>query len=257
MMDIGSIIGLVVGFASLVLAFLLEGGKMAGLMQETAAMIVFGGTIGAVIVSTPLSELKKLPKVIGIAFKKKDDNIQNIITLFKELAVKTRRDGLLSLESELNSSNIDKFTKKALQMVVDGIEGNTVRSILETRVENISERHEAAAGIFEAAGGFAPTMGVIGTVMGLVNVLGSLSADPSGLGPKIAVAFVATLYGVGSANILWLPFATKLKAINRQEVLEKIMVIEGALLLQEGANPNTVASKLESFLQEGMITETD
>ena len=174
--------------------------------------------------------------------------------LFRELSVKTRKNGLLSLEADLNESDMDSFTKKGLQMVVDGIEPSTIRGILETKLENMSERHHDGAAIFEAAGGFGPTMGIIGTVMGLVHVLSNLS-DPNSLVLKIAVAFIATLYGVASANLLWLPFASKLKALDKLEILEKEMIIEGILLLQEGANPNALVGKLEGFLQEDIIKE--
>lgn len=253
-MDLGIIISLVIAFASIIIGFTFEGGALHSLWQPTAAIIVFGGTIGAVGISFPASTLKKLPKIMGIAFKKRPDKLSGMIEFFKGLAVKTRRDGLLSLESELDTYDMDSFTKKGLQMVVDGVEPSTIKGILENKLENIAERHESGTAIFDAAGGFAPTMGIIGTVMGLVQVLGNLG-NSSELGGKIAVAFIATLYGVGSANLLWLPIAGKLKAIDKEECLEKQMVIEGILLLQEGANPNTLVSKLEGFLSEDSVNE--
>lgn len=253
-MDLGIIISLVIAFASLLLGFTFEGGALSALWQPTAFIIVFGGTIGAVGVSFPTSSLKKIPKIFKVAFRKREDKTSGMVDFFKELAVKTRRDGLLSLESEIDTYDMDAFTKKGLQMVVDGVEPATIRAILDTKLENIVERHELGSSIFDSAGGFAPTMGIVGTVMGLVQVLGNLG-NSSELGGKIAVAFIATLYGVGSANLLWLPIAGKLKAIDKEECLEKQMVIEGILLLQEGANPNTLVSKLEGFLPEGTVKE--
>ncbi|SFD45140.1 flagellar motor protein [Clostridium uliginosum] len=248
-MDIIIIISLLFAFASVILGFILEGGTVTALLQLTAAIIVFGGTIGAVGISFPGDVLKKFPKVASIAFKKRENKIQENINYFKYVSTKTRKEGLLTLEAELSTSQIDPFIKKGLQMVVDGTEQSIVESILETKLEQISERHEAGIELFTAAGGYAPTMGIIGTVMGLVQVVGNLS-NPTELGPKIASAFMATLYGIATANILWLPIANKLKMLNRQEINEKQMIIEAILLIQQGSNPNTLVSKLEGFLTE-------
>jgi chemotaxis protein MotA len=253
-MDIGIIVSIIIGFGSLVFAFIEEGGSPTMLMAFSAAVIVFGGTIGAVGISFPMSKLKNIGKIVGVAFKTRNTNIKEQIEFFKELSVKTRKNGLLSLESDLTNDSMDPFIKKGLQMVVDGIEPSAIRGILETKLEQLSERHHDGAAIFEAAGGFSPTMGIIGTVMGLVQVLGNLS-DPSTLGPKIAVAFIATLYGVGTANLLWLPLANKLKALDKEELLEKELSIEAIMLIQEGANPNTLVSKLEGFLTENEVAE--
>lgn len=139
--------------------------------------------------------------------------------------------------------------QKGFQLVVDGVEGTIVKSILETRLEQIIKRHEDGISMLQSAGGYAPTMGIIGTVMGLVQVVGNLS-DPTSLGPKIASAFMATLYGIASANILWLPIANKLRVLNEKEINEKEMIIEAILLIQEGINPNTLETKLEGFLDK-------
>ena len=168
------------------------------------------------------------------------------------MAIKTRKDGLLSMESDLNDTKIDHFIRKGLQMIVDGFSPEIIKSSLETKLEQISERHHQGISIFEAAGGYGPTMGIIGTVMGLVQVLGSLD-DPDELGPKIAVAFIATLYGIGTANLIWLPIANKLKALNDEEIIEKEMYIEALLLIQEGASPNSIVSKLEGYLTESEV----
>ncbi len=256
-MDISILLSLLIGFASLIIAFMLEGGNLGGLLVGTAAMIVFGGTIGAVGVSFPAKELKRIPGIFKTAFSKKESDLVAVIEYFKNLSANTRKNGLLSLEGEfLQNPNMEPFTKQGFQMVVDGVESSNIRNILELKLEGLSERHRDGAAIFEAAGGFAPTMGIIGTVMGLVHVLSNLD-DPSSLGPKIAVAFIATLYGVSSANLLWLPIASKLKALNKIELNEKQMVIEGIILIQEGASPNSIVNKLKSFLDNEQLAKME
>jgi chemotaxis protein MotA len=254
-MSVSVIVGLLVGFLSLIVAFVLEGGEVGALLQSTAAMIVFGGTIGAIIVSTPPEDLKKLPGILKVVFKKNEKDLLKLISYFKDLTVMSRKEGLLTLEKEVpNAAAVDPFIAKGLGMAVDGIEPQKVKEILENQIYLTFERHKAGIAIFEAAGGFAPTMGIIGTVMGLVHVLSNLD-DPKSLGPKIAVAFIATLYGVGSANLLWLPIANKLKAVNKKENVEKEMIMEAILAIQEGMNPNTLEEKLKTFLPAGQISE--
>ncbi|MDP4144248.1 MAG: motility protein A [Bacillota bacterium] len=253
-MDISTLIFLVFGFAMLVVAFVFEGGSPGALLGATPAMIVFGGTIGAVGVSFTSGELKKIGKIIGVMLKGDKTNLPELIAFFKQIAFKTRKEGLLSIEEMISGEEIDPFVKKGLQMVVDGIEPQTVKSTLELSVELIAERHEAGIGIFEAAGGYAPTMGIIGTVMGLVHVLGDLS-DTASLGGKIATAFIATLYGVASANLLWLPISTKLKRLDAAEAKEKSLIIEAILCIQEGVNPNTLDEKLKGFLDKKQLAQ--
>lgn len=255
-MDIVIIVGLILAFGSILAGFLLEGGTITALLQLSALLIVFGGTFGAVGVSFPGKIIKKFIKVISIAFKKRESNVADNIRYFKEISTKTRREGLLTLEGEFSNDEVDPFIKKGFQLVVDGTEQSTIQSILETKLEQIVQRHEEGIEMFTAAGGYAPTMGIIGTVMGLVQVVGNLS-DPTALGPKIASAFMATLYGISSANLFWLPIATKLKMLNKEEVNEKEMMIEAILLIQQGANPNTLVSKLEGFLQDGQNDFTE
>lgn len=253
-MDIITIGFLLFGFLVMILAFILEGGHLAALLAGTSAMIVFGGTIAAVGVSFPADRLKKIPKIFGVLFRKQNNNLVKLIIYFKGIAFKTRKDGILSLENDLSDKNMDPFIKKGLQLIVDGTDPQVVKTVLELDLEAASERHSEGAAIFEAAGGFSPTMGIIGTVMGLVHVLGSLE-DPSSLGPKIAVAFIATLYGVAFANLAWLPIASKLKAIDNEEFKEKNLIIEAILSIQEGINPNTIAEKLKGFLDKQQLIE--
>jgi len=251
------IIGLVIGFASLLVAFVLEKGHLASLLAPTAAMIVLGGTFAAVIVGAPGSDIKRLPKIFKVLFSTKKSKTVELIMYFKELSFKTRKNGLLSIESEISTDpNIDPFIKKGLQMVVDGVEGQVVRDILELQMDMTEERHKAGAAMFEAAGGYAPTMGIIGTVMGLVHILGNLS-DPNSLAPQIATAFIATLYGVSTANIAWLPMAAKLKSISKQEMSERELILEAILCIQEGINPNTLVEKLKGFLNPKQLFELE
>jgi chemotaxis protein MotA len=195
-MDISIIISIILAFASLLAAFVLEGGHLGSLLQPTAALIVFGGTFGAVGVSFSGAVLAKIPKIIVIVFKKYKHDRREIIDIFYKVSNLARGSGLLSLEAELQDSEYDPFIKQGLQLVMDGTDPEVIRKLLENKLDNLEHRHSKGIGIFESAGGFAPTMGVLGTVMGLVHVLGNLS-NPETLGPQIAVAFIATLYGVG------------------------------------------------------------
>lgn len=255
-MDIMTIIGLVIAVGSILLGYILAHGSVFALMKITSAIIVIGGTIGATTISFPSKTLKKLPIVIGLAFKKKEFDLKKHIEYFKEVSIKTRKEGLLSLESELSIEGLEPFTKKGLQMVIDGIDPSTVKSILNTKLEQLALRHEGCIEMLSAAGGFAPTMGIVGTVTSLVIVLANL-ADASAMGGEIASAFVATLYGLGTANLFWLPVASKLREINKLEIIEKEMIIEAILLIQEGVNPNTLVSKLEGYLTEDQFKLLD
>ncbi|NFH70979.1 flagellar motor protein [Clostridium botulinum] len=249
-MDMMIVLSLIFAFVALILAFLLEGGAITALFQLTAAIIVFGGTFGALGISFPGNVLKKFPKVMSIAFKKRKNNMEENLLFFKDISIRTRKDGLLSLEREVSkNSDLDPFIKKGLQLAIDGVEQSSIKSILETKLEQMSERHQVGIEMFSAAGGYAPTMGIIGTVMGLIQVVSNLN-DPTVLGPKIAAAFIATLYGILSANIFWLPIANKLKVLDMEEYNEKEMIIQAIVLIQQGTNPNTLVSKLEGFLTD-------
>ncbi|MGZ4134802.1 MAG: flagellar motor protein [Tumebacillaceae bacterium] len=245
-MDITTVIGLVLGLGGLLGGFMGEGGDLASLLSLTAALIVFLGTFGAVIVATPMEQIKELPKVVKIAFTYKAKDPMETINELVGLATTARREGILALEEKIETYD-DEFFKNGIRLVVDGVDPDLVRSILETELSFIEARHEKGTQPFEQAGGFAPTMGIIGTVMGLVHVLGNLS-NVDTLGPQIATAFIATLYGVASANIIYLPMATKLKNRTKQEVLIRELMIEGILSIQAGENPNILGQKLKAFL---------
>jgi chemotaxis protein MotA len=239
---------MILGLGSVVAAYLLEGGHFHALLEYTAAVIVFGGTMGAVGLSFPLSEIKRFPAVLRVALSEGKYALTDRIMKFIDQSAIARREGVLALERMVETDeNMDHLTRVGLRLVVDGVEPELVREVMESYVDATSERHKGGAGMLESAGGFAPTMGIIGTVMGLVHVLGNLS-DPDKLGPSIAVAFIATLYGVGSANLLWLPLASKLKNLDKMEKHDSMLVVEGVMLIAKGSNPRMVEEKLQAFL---------
>jgi chemotaxis protein MotA len=245
-MDLGSIIGIVLCFAGVLAGFIMEGGEPASLMQHTAAMIVFGGTFGAGMIAAPLSETINLWKVMLKAFMRPSYEAGHMISKFVGYSEKVRREGLLVLEEDANQET-DAFLRSGLQLVIDGNDTDLVKDILATELRYLEERHHRGAHYLETLGGFAPTFGIIGTVMGLINVLKNLS-DPGSLGHSVAVAFVATLYGVVSSNAIFLPIAGKLRHASREEALMREIMIEGILSIQAGDNPRIVQEKLAAFL---------
>lgn len=248
-MDLTTIIGLILGVGALIAGFLMEGGDLSALLQGTAALIVFGGTAGAVIVSTPMRVLKKVPYILKVAFQEKPYTPHETIEDLVELSQLSRREGLLALEAESEKFADDPFMYEGLQLTVDGVEADLIRDILDREIQLYEDKHLEIGKVFEAAGGFSPTMGIIGTVMGLVHVLGSL-ANPDTLGPLIAVAFIATLYGVASANVIYLPLYHKIRSRVEQEALIKELQAEGLLSIQHGENPNVLRKKLQAFVEK-------
>ncbi|PYI51243.1 flagellar motor protein [Paenibacillus flagellatus] len=246
-MDLTTLLGILLGLLALVGGFLLEDGHISGLLVYTAAIIVFGGTFGAVVVSFPKSQLKLIPEALRMAFREPKSNPAALIEELVDMAVVARREGVLALEDRAQQ-HPNAFLREGLQMVVDGTDPDVLRQILEVEIEAKEKRHQNCAKLFEAAGGYAPTMGIIGTVMGLIHVLSNMS-DPASLAGAIAVAFTATLYGVGSANVLYLPIANKIKVRSEELVAEMDMMLEGMLALQAGENPQLIQKKLASFLQ--------
>jgi chemotaxis protein MotA len=252
-MDFATLGGLILGLSSLLLAFILEGGKAGALYSYTALMIVLGGTIGATAISFSTQDLKRAPGLIAMAFKSRTYDNMELIERLVGFANQARRDSVLSLEESLDELD-DNFLKSGLQLIIDGIETSVLQDILENEIFYMEERHQGGIAIFEIAGGYSPTMGIIGTVMGLVHVLGNMST-PEKLAPAIAVAFIATLYGVGLANIFWLPMAAKLRARDQMELLYRRLTVEGLLSIQEKENPNFIKEKLESFLNHQIVAK--
>jgi chemotaxis protein MotA len=193
-----------------------------------------------------MQSMKRIPSLYKLTFSAEPPDLRGRMDLLVSLADQARREGLLALDAKLGEIE-DSFTRNALQLVVDGTDPEMVHAILEAEVDGMAARHAAGSAPFEKAGGFAPTMGIIGTVLGLVHVLQNLAA-PSTLGPSISAAFLATLMGVGAANVIFLPIANRLKAISAEEVELRMMTLEGILSLQAGDNPRLVADKLMSYL---------
>lgn len=254
-MDIATLIGIIAGIAAVISGFLWEGGQLSGLLQKTAALIVFGGTIAAVAASFPVHRLRTIPAALRMAFGRSGDESKQWVDELVDMSTLARRSGVLALERKV-MEHPNQFLKDGIQMVVDGTDRDVVRQIMELEIDAVEQKHEGYAKIFESAGGYAPTMGIIGTVMGLIQVLGSLT-DPTGLGPAIAVAFTATLYGVASANLIFLPIASKIRARSAEEIQTMEVLLEGVLAIQAGENPMLVRKRLDSFtLAHRQVTRT-
>ena len=247
-MDKATLIGLVLGLGAVIGGQVLEGGKVGSIIQFTAFVIVFGGTFGAVFISYPLHDVLGGFKGIKKIIKAPSDDPYQIISQIIEYANKARKEGILSLEKEIKNAK-NPYLVKALTMAVDGIEPHVIREAMEAELEFANEYGKVNSKIFKSAGGYAPTIGILGAVLGLISVMENLS-DPSKLGAGIAVAFVATVYGVGSANLLFLPIATKMEVRNRHEMIINEMILEGVVALSTGENPRLIEDKLISFLSE-------
>ncbi|HWU44649.1 MAG TPA: flagellar motor protein [Bdellovibrio sp.] len=245
-MDKATWFGLAVGFGGIVFGNLLEGGHMSSLIQLTAFIIVLAGTIGAVMVSSSERDLKTGLILAKSAFKGETSDAKQRIQEIVNCARISKKDSVLSLEPHLKSVH-DPLLLSVLRNVIDGVDSNTIRDIYETQIHTEEEELLAGAKIWTDAGGFAPTIGIIGAVLGLIHVMGNLT-DTSKLGAGIAVAFVATVYGVSSANLLFLPLGNKLKRKVQSLSREKQMVLEGGLLIASGMNPVVLEQKLNSFL---------
>jgi chemotaxis protein MotA len=254
-MDIATLLGLALGIGALLGSFLMEGGHLGALIQIPAMMLVIVGTLGACVVTTSMTQLKALPNVLKIALLEKKLNPSQLIELIYDLAQKARKNGLLSLEKELDNIE-DPFLKKAIQLAIDGFETNKIKEILEIEISYIEERHRAGATFFQKMGGFSPTLGIMGTVLGLIHALGNLE-NSSNIASAIAAAFIATLWGVALANLVYLPIGDKLKAKHQDETLCLEIIMEGVLSLAMGDNPRVIRMKLLSFLVPHMRTEEE
>lgn len=245
-MDILSIVGIVIAFVAILSGNLLEGGHFGQLFQLTAFLIVVGGTVGAVLLQTSLPVFWRAMLIVRWVFVTPQVNLLQTIEKIINWSQLSRREGLLALEAIAESED-DLFSRKALQMLVDGNDPDTIRAILETEIHIIEQNDMQAARVYESMGGYSPTIGILGAVMGLIHVMNNL-ADPEKLGSGIATAFVATIYGVGFANLLFLPIAGKLKAQVKQQSIQYEMLLEGVVSIAEGENPRGLQAKLQSFL---------
>lgn len=245
-MDIISIAGIAISLIAILGGQLLEGGNVSSLLQITAFVIVIGGTMGAIMLQSSLPVFLHGMKMLKWVFAPPDLAQQPLIDQILGWSNTARKGGLLALEPTIEDI-ADPFMKKGLQMLVDGAEPESLRQTLEVEIDVYEERQRLSAKVWEAAGGYAPTVGILGAVMGLIHVMENLS-DPSKLGGGIAVAFVATVYGVGSANLLFLPIANKLKHIIAQESVLRQMLIEGLVSIANGENPRIIEARLQSYV---------
>jgi chemotaxis protein MotA len=245
-MDILSLIGLLLGFGAIIGGNLLEGGHTDSLMQTTAFIIVAGGTCGAIMVQTPLKVFFRGLKMIGWVFLPPKLAGVQVIEKIVGWSQVARKEGLLGLEP-VAEAEADLFARTGLRLLVDGTEPDSIRNILDVELDAKEHFDTQAAKVFEGMGGYSPTIGIIGAVMGLIHVMQNLS-DPAKLGTGIAVAFVATIYGVGLANLVFLPVANKLKSIVHKQTQARAMVIEGIISIAGGENPRNIETKLQGYL---------
>ena len=245
-MDKSSLSGIVLALGGIIAGLMLEGGNLRQILQPTAAMIVFGGTLGAVMLQFPLPVLLLALRRLRSVFVSPRQDAEATIERLVKYAQKARREGIVSLDADLPEI-ADPFLRKSLMLAVDGTEPDELRKIMELELNNQAEHEEQVPQVFESAGGFSPTIGIIGAVLGLIQVMQHLDKIDE-VGRGIAVAFVATIYGVGSANLLYLPVAGKMKIRIRDEQIIREMTLEGVASILEGMNPHMLETKLWSFL---------
>lgn len=253
-MDLATVIGLVLGIGAVIGGAMLEGLHIQSLIQPTAALIVLGGTFGAAFISFPMPVVSQSIKVLKDVFTP-PDNPEKMIDVVLEFATRARKNGILALEEDSKNSK-DPFLGKALTLCVDGVEPKDVEEMLEIELATYEEHAKQSAEFYEAAGGYAPTIGIIGAVLGLIHVMSNLS-DTSKLGAGIAVAFVATIYGLVVANIICLPFATKIKMRIKAEVQRREMLTAGIIGIQQGSNPRLIEERMKSYLADAADRSKD
>lgn len=252
MFAISSILGMVGGLILIIGGIMLEG-SVTNFLSLSSIVIVLGGAAASTVVSFPFKKVVSVFKYSSNIFKTKPKNMNDVISNIVDLATRARKDGLLSLEDVANGVE-DKFLKKGLLLVVDATDPELTKDIMETDIVYMNERHKQGKAVFETLSGASPAYGMVGTLLGLVNMLKTLS-DPSTLGPSMSVALITTFYGVILSNLFFSPMANQLARLNDEEVLEKTIILEGILSIQGGENPRIIQEKLESFLS-GTENET-
>ncbi len=252
-MDIFAVIGLFLGITLILIGQAMEGGNIGQLLQITAAFIVLGGTSGAVVLSFPFPVLKSAVAMLKNVFFPPKVDFKSLITEIGGFATKARKEGIIALEKEANNAS-DSLLTLGLGAVADGTDPTLVREMMENQIERLENYVNGAAKVYESFGGYSPTLGIIGAVMGLIQVMQNLS-DPSKLGAGIAVAFVATIYGLFAANLVMIPISTRIKFIYQDVFLYKNMILEGVLSIQAGESPVLIERKLQSFLLEKTTEE--
>lgn len=246
--DLATLGGLVLAVGGILVGLMMDGGKIKDVAQVSAALIVLGGTLGAVMVTSPLAVLLRATKRLGMVFFDKAQSLASTVDQIIGFAAQARKQGIVSLEQQAGAI-ADPFLRKALNLAVDGIDLSQIRNIMELEITLVEQDGEAEVKVFESAGGYAPTIGIIGAVLGLMQVMKNL-ANIDEVGRGIAVAFVATVYGVGSANLFFLPAAGKLRARVKDEVRRRELMLEGVLSIVEGLNPKLISTKLEAYVQQ-------
>jgi chemotaxis protein MotA len=245
-MDFATILGLLVAIGAITGSFVIEGGHLDSVFLLAPMTIVIGGTLGATMVTTSMQTVLRVPTFLRLAFSGVDAQVQDTIDELVKLSEKARREGILGLESNLKAIS-EPFFRKAVQLVIDGTEVTVLREVLETEIAYVEERHKKGISFFQKAGGFAPTMGILGTVLGLIHTLGNTS-DASKMATAIAAAFIATLWGVGLANLFFLPVSDKLRLRHEEEIAHLELIMEGVIALQSGDNPRNIRTRLLSFI---------
>ena len=246
-MDILSLVGVLLAFVALVGGSILKGAGVAALLNPAAFVIVMIGTTASILLQTPLKVFMRALKILPWAFKPPSIDYAGTIEKITEWSNVARRQGLLGLEPAIQAET-DEFTRRGLQFLVDGVEPSALRETLEMEMDEREERETAAAKVFEGMGIYAPTLGIIGAVLGLIAVMKNL-ADPSKLGHGIAAAFTATIYGIGLANLFLLPLASKLKGIIKSQTTQRLMLLEGFVAIAQGENPRNIESRLRGFTE--------
>lgn len=252
--DTSILLGMIIGFGGLIVGFLMEGGSPVTLIGLSALVIILCGTCGALIVSFGMKQFMTIPRLFKDAMKAALGPSKELVQLLYNFAEKARREGLLSLEDDIDKLG-DEFLKKGIRLVVDGVDPEIVRNTLENDIVLYEHRKKEEFEILNQGGGFSPTMGIVGTVMGLVLVLSNLGGGAGELGHAIAAAFIATLYGIGFANLIWLPVANKLKGKMKEEVLARELILTGILSIQAGENPSLIKDKLAAYVEGEIFVE--
>jgi chemotaxis protein MotA len=245
-MDKSSVFGLIIGIIAVGVGMVLKGVDISALANPAALLIIILGTIASVGIAFPLKDITNVPRLLKIIFTEKEERLVDVIKQFSDLALLARRDGLLAIETKLEEID-DPFLKSGLTLAIDGQSPDYIRDVLSEEIEAMEERHSTGALIFTQAGTYAPTLGVLGAVVGLIAALGDMS-DTEKLGYAIAAAFVATLLGIFTGYVLWHPFANKLKQKSKKEVKQKQIIIEGILSILEGQSPAIIEQKLQVYL---------
>lgn len=246
-MDKTSVFGIIIGISAIGLGILLKGVSPEALINPAAFIIIFLGTIATVVIAFPTEVIKNVPSLFVILFKEdKQYDIKKIINMFTEWAEAARKEGLLSLEGRIDELD-DNFLSSGIQLAVDGQSTEFIRDILLEKIDAMEDRHQKGVSVFTQAGTYAPTLGVLGAVVGLIAALGNMN-DIDALGHAISSAFIATLFGIFSGYVLWHPFANKLKEKSKKEVLIKQIMIEGVLSITNGESPQLIKDKLGSYL---------